>query len=630
MAKGRKDLGSYWERRTREREEKWNRKCREQLERETARQYNAALRSIEKDIMALYGTFASDNGLTMQDARKLLHGQEFRQWRMGMKEYIEEIHHAEETGQLAKSAGLMRELNTLAMRSRISRLDKLRSETLMELDSLGRKRETAMGRFLADAYRDNYYRSLFEIGKEAGLKGSFAKADSKAVEELLRTPWSGKNYSERIWVDMRKLETTIRDNIVQGIHRGVSASKMTKAVMDRMNVSRSNAERLVRTELCYVQNQASLGSIRESGMGFYRVCAAFDKRTCTKCASKDGIEVPVDEASPGDTLPPFHARCRCSIIASFGDGKTSKGKRIARDSEGRNIKVPADMKYSDWKAVYVDGSKTLSEWQKSQKTTSTYPAGNAILIAEKKITDIKAEISARQAKIDALEAQRENIDTIAEASAITRKQQALEDEIRDLKRKLEDAKEDLTAQKNIEKYGNPYGFNKIEGRHTRRQDLKATNPNFTKGGEYHLNCQRCVAAYDARRKGFDIEALPRTGPQDEFFQNWRAMYKNPDVISCIGSSGDDCRRLIEEKMAGFGDGSRAIIAVNAFDGSGHVFIAEQIRGRTYFLEPQSGIWYKDLMASPFTNCDPRRTELLRVDDIEFNQKISQCVKNKDG
>lgn len=374
---------SYWERRAREREARWTKKCRDELEKELARYYASSLRSIEKDILALYGTFAADNGLTLQNARKLLHGQEFREWRMGMRDYIEEIHRLEQAGDYIRSEGLMRELNTLAMRSRISRLDKLRSETLRELDSLGRKRETAMSRFLTDAYRDNYYRNTFDIGKAGEFKGSFAKADPKQVENILRTPWSGKNYSERIWKDMRKLEGTIRDVVVQGVHRGVSAPKMTKMVMERMGVSKSNAERLVRTELCYVQNQASLESIKDSGMGFYRVSAAFDKRTCSTCAAKDGKEIPVEEASPGDTMPPFHARCRCTIAASFGDGKERKGKKIARDGEGKNIRIPADMSYADWKAVYIDKTKTLQEWEVSKEikknpTTRTNSAVQAV------------------------------------------------------------------------------------------------------------------------------------------------------------------------------------------------------------------------------------------------------------
>ena len=34
-----------------------------------------------------------------------------------------------------------------------------------------------------------------------------------------------------------------------------------------------------------------------------------------------------------------------------------------RDEEGKRIKIPADMKYADWKAVYIDKSKTFDEWR---------------------------------------------------------------------------------------------------------------------------------------------------------------------------------------------------------------------------------------------------------------------------
>lgn len=130
---------------------------------------------------------------------------------------------------------------------------------------------------------------------------------------------------------------------------------------------RSNAERLVRTELCYVQNQSSLESIKDSGMGFYRVSAAFDKRTCATCAAKDGKEVPVEDASPGDTLPPFHARFRCTIAAALGDGKGRTGKKAARDRDGQAIRIPAGMGYTDWKAVYIDKTRTLQEWEVERK-----------------------------------------------------------------------------------------------------------------------------------------------------------------------------------------------------------------------------------------------------------------------
>lgn len=36
------------------------------------------------------------------------------------------------------------------------------------------------------------------------------------------------------------------------------------------------------------------------------------------------------------------------------------------------------------------------------------------------------------------------------------------------------------------------------------------NPNFNKGNGYRINCQSCVVAYEARLRGYDVQALPNT------------------------------------------------------------------------------------------------------------------------
>ena len=55
------------------------------------------------------------------------------------------------------------------------------------------------------------------------------------------------------------------------------------------------------------------------------------------------------------------ARCRCTIVA-YLEG-SDKGQRAARDDDGKYQRIPADMSYRDWKAVYIDKTKTLETWQ---------------------------------------------------------------------------------------------------------------------------------------------------------------------------------------------------------------------------------------------------------------------------
>ncbi len=131
--------------------------------------YEQSLAHIEKDIRTLYQRFATDNGLDMAAAQRLLMGGEYRAWRMDLQEYVAKIN---ATG----DKELLRELNTLAMRSRITRLDALRSETIKEMIQLSEKTERAMSRFLPSAYKDFYYRGLYEIGKTRGIRSAVHRA----------------------------------------------------------------------------------------------------------------------------------------------------------------------------------------------------------------------------------------------------------------------------------------------------------------------------------------------------------------------------------------------------------------------------------------------------------------------
>ena len=60
------------------------------------------------------------------------------------------------------------------------------------------------------------------------------------------------------------------------------------------------------------------------------------------------------------------------------------------------------------------------------------------------------------------------------------------------------------------KEDNPFGSKLIKNKHTYLDDLKMTNPKYNiNSPEYRQNCQRCVCAYEMRRRGFDVTAKPK-------------------------------------------------------------------------------------------------------------------------
>lgn len=183
------------------------------------------------------------------------------------------------------------------------------------------------------------------------------------------------------------------------------------------------------------------------------------------------------------------------------------------------------------------------------------------------------------------------------------------------------------------------GFRVISAAHSEYDDLAAVNPNYSKGVEWQINCQRCVAAYELRRRGFDVTALPApmVGGKPDYYDElpdrlskngWPKMFDGSTLESCRASTGARTMGKVEKLMASWGDGSRAIVRVQFqkwFGGGGHVFIAEQRGGKTYFVDPQCN----DRDCSGYFACAKKlETYCMRVDNLQVTDLIKKAVTNK--
>lgn len=177
-------------------------------------------------------------------------------------------------------------------------------------------------------------------------------------------------------------------------------------------------------------------------------------------------------------------------------------------------------------------------------------------------------------------------------------------------------------------------FNKIEGTHSYDEDLTAVNPNYSTGKpEWRNNCQRCAPTYEARRRGYDVEALPIKISQkaDSLSYNnintgWPSVFENAQLISCASNTGKNTAEKVKTLMKSFGDGSRAIVRIGWETGNGHIFIAEQKGNKTIFLDPQNN---KINVEEYFEKANESGTLLLRIDDKKFTNKIRLCCKNRE-
>ena len=165
------------------------------------------------------------------------------------------------------------------------------------------------------------------------------------------------------------------------------------------------------------------------------------------------------------------------------------------------------------------------------------------------------------------------------------------------------------------------------------QNVALTNPGYKSGGPgYRQNCQRCVPAYEMRRRGYDVIAKPATvdkngkmATEDKLYTSWNKVFKGAKLHHCWGNDGG--LAAITAKMNDWGDGAVAEVMVRWKNAEAHVFVVEHIGGKIRFVDPQTG---NIDCVNYFTNAVNGATMIMRRDNLEPTDLIEECVKNRGG
>lgn len=313
------------------------------------REYGKALASIQKDLDVFYQRFAKNNSVDLATARQMLKAGELKEFKWSVEDYMKAGR------ENAIDQRWMKELENASIRVRMSRLESMQLQMRQHIELLAAKRQAGASNLLGGIYKDNYYQSIFELQKGVGLGASFAKLNTRQLNDMLVTPWApdGSNFSQRIWADRSKLVHELQTTLTQGLIRGDSSEMMTNRLSERMGVSRARAETLVLTESAYFSGASRRASYVELNVEKYKNVATLDKKTSDKCRTMDGSIFLVSEAQAGLNCAPFHARCRTVDIPHFDDNVK---ERAARNPEGKTYDVPGDMTYPEWEKQHVHGS----------------------------------------------------------------------------------------------------------------------------------------------------------------------------------------------------------------------------------------------------------------------------------
>lgn len=174
-----------------------------------------------------------------------------------------------------------------------------------------------------------------------------------------------------------------------------------------------------------------------------------------------------------------------------------------------------------------------------------------------------------------------------------------------------------TLKESIGEKGRPIGIeNALEGANPFYQASRGAQGNFEE------NCQRCVVAYELRRRGYDVVALPTySGDQLPVAGKWKGSFRGAKDINVGDKSPLKTQQNLEAQMKSFGPGSRGIVRI-----PGHVFNVENQNGKIRYIDAQSNTIYNSHnVFSRLTNGTSVDVKLVRTDNLRLSDRAKKAV-----
>jgi SPP1 gp7 family putative phage head morphogenesis protein len=350
--------------------------------------FDKAQREIQSQIEAWYGRFAKNNGITMEEARKLLTTNELKEFRWDVKEYIK---YGREND---LNQAWMKELENASARVHINRLEALKIRTQHAAEVAFGNELDCIDAMARKVFTEDYYHTIYEVQKGFGIGWEIGQIDERKLETLISKPWAsdGKNFSQRIWGQRSQLVDELHTQLTRTCILGKAPDDAINTIAKKFNTTKNQAGRLVMTEQAYFHSVAQQEAFEDLDVEEFEIVATLDSHTSEICQEMDGKHFPMKDYQPGVTAPPFHVWCRSLTVPWFEDNYT--GERAARNEDGETYYVPDSMTYKDWKKSMVDGG--IDGLQAAETVESIQKEIDDLNV---KLTDKKNEVALKRKEI---------------------------------------------------------------------------------------------------------------------------------------------------------------------------------------------------------------------------------------
>lgn len=283
------DSKSYWKNREEE-NLRSNLKEEEEYVKEINRIYDRMMVQITKEINDFYVRYAKKEGISISEARKRVKKLDINAYAEKAKKYVKEKDFSDEANE---------EMRLYNLTMKVNRLELLKAQIGLEL---------------VDNFNDlqKYFdekltkRTLDEFKRQAGILGKTLLDNEKAAHAVVNASFHNATFSDRIWLYQGLLKNDLYKLLQTGIVQGKNPRVLAADLVKKFDVSRYNAERLMRTELARVQTEAQKQSFERNGYDEYEYIACGKSDVCDICKALDGKHFKVKDMLVGENAPPMH------------------------------------------------------------------------------------------------------------------------------------------------------------------------------------------------------------------------------------------------------------------------------------------------------------------------------------
>lgn len=318
---------TYW----RDRELEWKKKRLKDEQKyadEIQEIYANMMDSVEKEIESFFTRYANKENITMAEAKKRVSNIDIQAYQRKAKKYVKEKNFSDEANEQMI-------LYNLAMK--VNRLELLKANIGLELVAGHDELKSYTGDKLEGTY-------LEEIKRNTSILGDTVIDNAKMAKTVADSSFKNATFSERIWVNQDQLKNSLSSVLSNALIQGKNPREFIPQIRKKFDVSRCNAERLLRTEIARVQTQAQIESYEANGIDEYEYIACSLKDVCPLCKEMDGKTFKLKDMEIGKNAPPLHPNCHCAL-APYSDRKEYE-KWLNGLANGGH-----DLRFDEWKEL---------------------------------------------------------------------------------------------------------------------------------------------------------------------------------------------------------------------------------------------------------------------------------------